>query len=42
MYEDADMLLLPTHADDEHLWFGGTMPYYAGELGYKVQVGLLY
>ena len=36
--EDADLLLLPTHADDEHLFFGGTMPYYAGELGKKVQV----
>ena len=40
-YQDADMLLLPTHADDEHLFFGGTMPYYAGELNYKVQVGYL-
>lgn len=40
-YEDADMLLLSTHADDEHLFFGGTMPYYAGELGYKVQVAYL-
>ena len=36
--ENADFLVLPTHADDEHLWFGGAMPYYAGELGYKVQV----
>ena len=36
--EEADLLLLPTHADDEHLWFGGAMPYYAGELGYEVQV----
>ena len=36
--EDADLLLLPTHADDEHLFFGGAMPYYAGELGKKVQV----
>jgi len=36
--EKADFLLLPTHADDEHLWFGGTMPYYGGELGYAVQV----
>lgn len=36
--DKADILLLPTHADDEHLWFGGAMPYYAGELGYKVQV----
>lgn len=34
----ADLLVLPTHADDEYLWFGGAMPYYAGELGYEVQV----
>jgi len=40
-YEDADMLLLSTHADDEHLYFGGMMPYYAGELGYKVQIAYL-
>jgi len=40
-YEDADMLLLPTHADDEHLFFGGTMPTYAGQLGMKVQVAYL-
>lgn len=40
-YEDADMLVLPTHADDEHLFFGGTMPAYAGERGYKVQVAYL-
>lgn len=40
-YEDADMLLLPTHADDEHLFFGGTMPLYAGERGLKVQVAYL-
>lgn len=36
--EKADLLILSTHADDEHLWFGGAMPYYAGELGYQVQV----
>lgn len=36
--EHADLLLLPTHADDEHVFFGGMMPYYAGEKGYKVQV----
>ncbi len=36
--KDADLLLLPTHADDEHLYFGGTMPLYAGELQKKVQV----
>jgi len=34
----ADLLLLPTHADDEYVFFGGMMPYYAGEKGYKVQV----
>lgn len=40
-YEDADMLLLPTHAGDEYLCFGGILPYYAGELGKKVQVAYL-
>ena len=34
----ADLLVLPAHADDELLWFGGAIPYYAGEMGYKVQV----
>lgn len=36
--QKADLLVLPTHADDEFLWFGGALPYYAGELGYNVQV----
>lgn len=36
--ERADLLALPTHADDEHLFFGGALPYYAGELGLAVQV----
>lgn len=40
-YEKADMLLISTHADDEHLFFGGTMPYYAGELNLKVQLAYL-
>lgn len=40
-YTKADMLLISTHADDEHLFFGGTMPYYAGEVGLKVQVAYL-
>ena len=40
-YDDCDMLLLPTHADDEHIFFGGIMPYYAGEKGMKVQVAYL-
>ncbi len=40
-YESADMLFIPTHADDELLFFGGAMPYYAGELGMKVQVAYM-
>lgn len=36
--DKADLLLLPTHSDDEQLFFAGILPYYAGELGYKVQV----
>ena len=39
--EKADFLLLPTHADDEHLWFGGVMPLYAGELDLEVQVAYM-
>lgn len=34
----ADILLFPTHGDDEYLFFGGILPYYAGELGLSVQV----
>ncbi len=41
MFEKADMLVMSTHADDEHLWFGGTMPVYAGEYRKKVQVSYL-
>lgn len=37
-HEKADLLLMSTHADDEHLFFAGILPYYAGELGYRVQV----
>lgn len=40
-YDDCDLLLLPTHADDEHIFFGGIMPYYAGQQGKKVQVAYL-
>ena len=36
--EKADLLLIPTHPDDEHLFFGGTMPVYAGQYKKKVQV----
>ncbi len=37
-WDDADLLVFPTHADDEHLFFGGMMPYYAVERDLKVQV----
>ncbi len=36
--EKADILLFSTHSDDEHLFFAGILPYYAGELGRNVQV----
>lgn len=36
--EKADLLLFSSHADDEQLFFAGILPYYAGELGYRVQV----
>lgn len=34
----TDLLLYSTHGDDEQLFFAGLLPYYAGELGYQVQV----
>lgn len=36
--EEADLLLLSSHSDDEQLFFAGILPYYAGEKGLKVQV----
>ena len=36
--DGADLVLFSTHADDEQLFFAGVLPYYAGELGYRVQV----
>lgn len=36
--EKADIMLLSTHSDDEHLFFAGLLPYYAGEIGASVQV----
>lgn len=36
--EEADLLLLSSHSDDEQLFFAGILPYYAGEKGVKVQV----
>ena len=35
---ETDLILFPTHGDDEQLFFAGILPYYAGELGYQVQV----
>ena len=35
---ETDIALFSTHADDEHLFFLGILPYYAQELGYNVQV----
>lgn len=34
----TDLVLFSTHGDDEQLFFAGVLPYYAGELGYQVQV----
>lgn len=37
-HEKADLLLFTSHADDEQLFFAGILPYYAGQMGYRVQV----
>lgn len=34
----TDLVLFSTHSDDEQIFFAGILPYYAGELGYQVQV----
>ena len=39
--DKADLLALAAHPDDELLFLGGTIPYYAGEMGRKVQVAYL-
>lgn len=39
--EQADLLLLSSHADDEHLFFAGILPYYAVEKGMEVQVAYI-
>ena len=36
--EQADLLMLSSHSDDEHLFFAGVLPYYAVERGMTVQV----
>lgn len=35
---NTDLLLMSTHGDDEHLFFAGLLPIYAGEQNYNVQV----
>ncbi len=39
--DKADLLAVSTHADDEHLYFGGTLSTYAGDQGKKVQVAYI-
>lgn len=39
--EKADLMLLVAHSDDEVLWFGGTLPRYAGEEGKVCQVCMM-
>ena len=39
--EKADLLVLAAHPDDEVLWLGGVLPYYAGEKQLRVQVVML-
>ena len=39
--EKADLMLLVAHSDDEVLWFGGTLPVYAGQEGKACQVCMM-
>lgn len=39
--EKADLLVLSAHPDDEVLFFGGAIPYYAGEKGMDVVVAYM-
>ena len=39
--EKADLLVVSAHCDDELLYFGGTIPTYAGERGLQVQVAYM-
>ena len=36
--KNADLMLISAHPDDEYIWFGGTIPTYAGERQMKVQL----
>ncbi|MCF0136133.1 MAG: hypothetical protein HUJ69_06895 [Lachnospiraceae bacterium] len=37
----ADMMVFPTHSDDEEIFFGGVLPTYAGQQDLKVQVAYM-
>ena len=39
--EKADLLMIVAHPDDEVLWFGGTLPLYAGEQGKICQICMM-
>ena len=39
--DKCDLMLLSAHPDDEILWFGGFLPTYAGDRGYRVQLAVL-
>ncbi len=39
--QKADLLVVSAHCDDELLYFGGTIPTYAGERGLNVQVAYM-
>ncbi len=39
--DEADLLLLTSHSDDEQLFFSGVLPYYAGERRLQVQVAYI-
>ena len=38
---ECDLLVVSAHCDDEELYFGGTIPYYAGEQGLAVQLAYM-
>ena len=40
--ENAELLLIATHPDDEVLWFGGLLPLYAGELQRRVAIAFVH
>jgi len=39
--QEADLLMISSHSDDEQLFFAGILPLYAGEMGYTVQLAYI-